>query len=189
MCACSRGLFFGIAASIDKLKPSDSASASNDESESPTSSDEADADEHVVDPDEPKVEAPASPAHSHHEADDVVDPFGDDVGAAAAPGPLPDPVLHLEPLYDLGIQKVEIASSGKAVCAICGVKLAFKKPRLVYHPAKSVVRYLHVECCDKIPVGLIPHSNATLTYQRDVVAGPYVLELRDALATALVRLL
>ena len=106
------------------------------------------------------------------------------VDVAVGP-PLPEPLLLMEPVYDIGIQRVDVAPTGKSVCPHCGGKLAKDSARLVYHPAKSVFRFMHAGCCASVPDGIVPHSRATLTQQHDVAAGAHVLAVRDAIDVAL----
>ena len=105
--------------------------------------------------------------------------------APLGPAPVPGPLILMEPVYDIGIQKAEIAPTSKSACIHCKVKMPKGDARLVYHPAKSVYRYIHPGCCAGVADELIPHSRAMLTYQRDVVAGHHMLVLEDAIAAAL----
>ena len=89
--------------------------------------------------------------------------------------PLPDPIALLAPLWDVGVEKVDIAPSGKAKCHFCAALIPRNTARMVYYPAKSVFRYAHTACADRVPVAEVPHSNATLQYQRNFVAGPHLL--------------
>ena len=177
-----------------------------------TASSESDADEHVEDDmyvgaaiaeAEPHVEAApleyAADAEAVEAAAEVdpLDPFEADLAAAiapdpVAPAPVADPLDIAEPLYDIGIQKIDVAPTGKAKCAICGDKIDRSTARVLHHPAKSVFRYLHPRCVGGIAAALKPHSKAMLEYQRgfDIGAvGPDMLKISEGLETALEQLI
>ena len=97
---------------------------------------------------------------------------------------LPDPMDLAAPLWDLGVEKIDIAPTGKAKCFFCGALIVRGSARLVYYPAKSVIKYAHVGCADKLPIAMVPHSTATLRYQRYFVAGPHLVEITDAIDEA-----
>ena len=102
---------------------------------------------------------------------------------------LPDPLLLLEPMYDIFIQRAEMAPTGKSMCVLCHINIAKASAPIVYHPAKAVHRFIHPGCCDKVPDALIPHFGYTLEYHLFTVAGPNVIALREAIDVALPLLL
>ena len=112
---------------------------------------------------------------------EVVDP----VPAMGAPAALPDPLLLGAPIWDVGVEKVDVAPTGKAKCTFCAVPIPRNTARMTYYPAKSVIRYAHTYCADKVPAAHAPHSHATMQYQRHFVAGPHVLVIMAGIDEAL----
>ena len=98
---------------------------------------------------------------------------------------LPDPLVLVAPLWDVGVEKCDVAPTGKAKCSFCGGPILRNSARLVYYPAKSVIKYAHTGCGDKVPAAMVPHSTATLRYQRHFVAAPHVLLITDDIDEAL----
>ena len=108
---------------------------------------------------EPLVEH-GSPHHSDEELaafdiDEIVGlpvpADGPHVLGPAVPLALPEPLLMMEPLYDIGVQTADIAPTGKANCLFCKSKIGRGDVRLSYHPAKSVFKFVHPKCFDQIP--------------------------------------
>ena len=114
---------------ISSGKESDDAGSGSD-----SSSDNSDVGSAIVAA-EPKVEAHA--VDEHHSDDEMEELVPDAVVAVHVPIAIPDPVVALEPLYDLGVQKVGVAPTGKAPCQFCILVIPKSAARLVFHPSKK----------------------------------------------------
>ena len=177
---------------------SDSASSSSSEHTGVGSGDESSDGGKVSAASEKVGEGGATPHASDMEME-----FPDDGGAAAvapphadgdpAPdvgggAPLPDPLLLAAPLWDVGVQRAEMAASGKSSCMVCASLIAFRSVRLDYQPNLSTHRFLHPGCIGGIPPAHKAHSCAVLRYQETVAVGPHMLAIIAGIEDALAHL-
>ena len=132
----------------------------------------------------PGVVVPEDDAGSHDEADALIDPFIDAHPAPVAvpvaaipfvapPDPVVDALVIAAPAWGVGVECAEVNNHGKTKCLICEAPIIKGHVRLKYYQSKSAIKYLHVTCCDRIPVARSLHSRACLRFQRDYGLGAH----------------
>ena len=121
---------------------------------------------------------------------DEVPGVGDSVAVVppVAAAPLPDPMVVAEPVWDVGVQKCEVAPTGRSVCFVCKAPIAKGSARLDYMPNLSTHRYLHTGCIGDILDSHKPHSNAMLRYQQSFGVGAHNVVVQTGIADALSKL-
>ena len=136
------------------------------------------------------------PFHEGHdsevEAEVIVDDKAPDgVGMVIVPellvdvGPAPVDAVPVPPAWDVGVQRAEVARSGRSKCHICNVGIDKRAVRFVYQLFKSQLKYIHHTCFNAVPADHLPHSVACLRFQRDFGGGVDVLELNAAIDEAI----
>ena len=107
------------------------------------------------------------------------------VDPAALAVPLPDPVGLVAPIWDVGIQRAEKATTGKSKCMVCSLAIDRGSIRLVHQQSKAATKFLHPGCCAGVPDAHKAHSRATLVHQRAFGGGHLVLDINAAIDVAL----
>ena len=107
------------------------------------------------------------------------------VDPAALAVPLPDPVGLVAPIWDVGIQRAEKATTGKSKCMVCSLAIDRGSIRIVHQQSKAATKFLHPGCCAGVPDAHKAHSRATLVHQRAFGGGHLVLDINAAIDVAL----
>ena len=92
------------------------------------------------------------------------------VPLAAAP---PPDHLVVAPAWAPGIQCAEVNRHAKTKCMYCGLHIGDKVVRFKFNQSKAAVRYIHGDCCNRIPAHQSAHSRACLEHQRDFGLGAH----------------
>ena len=108
------------------------------------------------------------------------------IGPDPVPVPLHDPVVALKPAHACGVNRAELAPTGKAKCFFCAAPIPRNSVRFAYAPSMAVERFMHAACFHSIPLHHIAHSRVALTYQLDFGGiGPGGAALLEAIESAL----
>ena len=108
------------------------------------------------------------------------------IGPDPMPVPLLDPVVALKPAHACGVNRAEIAPTGKAKCFFCAAPIPRNSVRFAYAPSMAVERFMHAACFPSIPLHHLAHSRLALTYQLDYGGvGPGGAALLEAIESAL----
>ena len=97
-----------------------------------------------------------------------------------------DDAVVAPPAHAPGVKCAEAALRGTSKCIFCGVAIPKNSIRFSYFPSLHVERFMHATCFDHVPIPLLAHSRATLTYQLDHgCVGPHGVALDAAIRAAL----
>ena len=75
------------------------------------------------------------------------------------------------PAWAVGVELAEINRHGKTKCHFCNLPVPKGDVRLKYWVSKSAMKFIHLECCNQIPVARGLHSKACLRFQREYGLG------------------